>query len=269
MNVTIIGCGYVGRAVARVWRQQSLTVSATTPERLPELTAIADRALVLRGDNKIGLRTLLENQQVVLLSVGVPSRAAYEETYLSTAKTLVEVVQNSSVQQIIYTGSYAVYGDYQGDWVTEASALRPANTNGEVLAATEQTLLELAPRLKVCIFRLGGIYGPGRELIKIFAGVAGSTRPGDGSDISNWVHLDDIVGAVEFARAHQLEGVYNLVQDQPITTGKLFEQVFNRHNLPSVRWDASQLSTRPYNARVSNQKLRTAGYRFKHPTIEP
>lgn len=273
MNVTIIGCGYVGTAVARKWRQAGLTVTATTTtsERLSTLATLVDRAVVVHGSNAADLQVLLENQQVVLLSIGAANRSQYQDTYLSTAKTLATVLErNSSVQQVIYTSSYAVYGDYRGAWVTESSPISPANPNGEILAETEQVLLSMATeRLKVCVLRLGGIYGPGRELIKIFGGIAGKTRPGDGTDASNWVHLDDIVGAIDFARIHQLDGVYNLVQTEPLTTGELFDRVFSRHNLPKPKWDATQSSTRPYNARVSNQKLRAAGYEFQHSQIEP
>lgn len=271
MNVTIIGCGYVGSAVAQLWQQQGLTVTATTttPERISELSTLANHALVVQGSDAAQLKALLENQQVVLLSVGAHNPKVYEDAYLTTAKTLVEVLKQSSVEQVIYTSSYAVYGDQQGNWVTEESPIAPASANGEVLAAAEQVLLSAADRLRICIFRLGGIYGPGRELIKIFGRVAGTTRPGDGSDASNWVHRDDIVSAIDFAKAHQLQGIYNLVQDQPISTGELFDAIFSKHNLPKVSWDASQSSNRPYNARVSNRKLREAGYQFQHPSIEP
>lgn len=272
MNVTIIGCGYVGSAVAQQWRQQGLTVTATTtsPARLGLLEPIADRVVLLNGSDLAGLKTLLADQQVVLLSVGARDRSAYETTYLTTAIHLAAALQpNPTVQQVIYTSSYGVYGDHQGKWVTETSPLYPANRNGEILAETEQILLGAATeQRKICVLRLGGIYGPGRELMKIFGSVAGTTRPGDGSEASNWVHLDDIVGAVEFARCQQLTGLYNLVQDQPISTGQLLEQLFTQHSLPPVVWDASQTSTRPYNAQVSNQKLRQAGYQFQHPRIE-
>lgn len=272
MNVTIIGCGYVGTEVARLWRQQNLTVTATTTtlERISPLTEIADRALVVRGSDAVALQALLENQQVVLLSIGARDRSMYEEAYLATAKTLAAVLQhNTSVQQVIYTGSYAVYGDCQGGWATEESSIAPVNQNGVILAETERVLLEAATdRLKVCILRLGGIYGPGRELIRIFGRVAGTTRAGDGSDASNWIHLEDIVGAIEFARLHQLQGIYNLVQNEPLTTGELLDRIFTQHNLPTVTWDPTQPSNRPYNARVSNHKLKAAGFQLRHPKIE-
>lgn len=270
-NVVIIGCGYVGKAVAQRWRP-SLTVTATTTSlpRLAELETLAHRAVLLRGDDAPTLRSLLHDQHTVLLTVGAPNADAYEATYLTTAKTLVSVLADCpAVRQIIYTSSYAVYGDREGAWVDETTPVAPANRNGEILAATEQILLSAASdRRAVCVFRLGGIYGPGRELIKIYRRAAGTTRPGNGEDAANWIHLDDIVGAIDFAHQHQLSGIYNLVSTVPLTTGELLQRVMAAHNLPPVTWDASQSSLRPYNARVSNQKLRDSGYQFVYPEIQ-
>jgi nucleoside-diphosphate-sugar epimerase len=269
-NATILGCGYVGKAVAQQWRSTlTVTATTTTPDRVAELAPVVQNVKVVKGTDEMGLRSLLHDQAIVLLSVGAPNADAYEETYLQTAKTLVAVLKNvPSVQQVIYTGSYAVYGDRQGAWVDEESDVAPANRNGEILAETERVLLSAASEtLKVCVLRLGGIYGPGRELIKIFGRATGTTRPGSGEDAANWVHLDDIVGAIDFARERSLTGIYNLVGSVPITTQSLLERVFAAHDLPNVTWDASQSSTRPYNARVSNQKLRDAGYQFHYPEI--
>jgi len=271
-NAVILGCGYVGKAVAQRWRSNlTVTATTTTATRVSELESLADRVVLVRGDDEAGLRSLLHGQHLVLVAVGAPNADAYAVTYLQTAKTLVNVLQDeSTVQQVIYTGSYAVYGDRAGEWVDEATPVKPANRNGEILVETEQLLLSAANTSRaVCIFRLGGIYGPGRELVKIFRPVAGTTRPGAGTDAANWVHLDDIVGAIDFARQHSLNGIYNLVGSVPITTGDLLERVCTSHNLPPVTWDASQPSLRPYNARVSNQKLRDAGYLFIYPEIQP
>ena len=271
MNVAIIGCGYVGTAVARLWQQQGLNVTATTttPERLPELNAVVQRAIVLKGDDAKTLQAELNNQQVLFLSVGAPNAQAYEFTYLTTARTLASILPHCPhLRQLIYTSSYALYGNQQGQWVDETLPLAPASRNAEILAESEQILLNAASEhLRVCIFRLAGIYGPGRELVKIFRRIANTTQPGDGNNPSNWVHLDDIVGAVEFARQMRLEGIYNLVNDRPLPRRELIQRVCDRNNLPPVTWDSTQPSRRPYNAKVSNQKLKQAGYRFIHPEI--
>ena len=272
MNVAIIGCGYVGYEVAQYWQQKKsfiVTATTTTPERVPVLEAVAQRVLVVKGNDPDRLKSVLKNQDAVLLSVGAKDANTYEETYLHTAQTLISVLkQIPSVQQLIYTGSYSVYGDRNGAWVDEESPIAPANPNGQIMSDTEQVLLsDKNENLRVCILRLGGIYGPGRELVKIFGRVAGTTRPGNGEDTTNWIQLDDIVSAIEFARHHRLEGIYNLVDDTHLTSRELLDRVFEKHNLPNVIWDSTQKSTRPYNAKVSNQKIKDAGYKLIHPQM--
>lgn len=272
MNVAIIGCGYVGCAVAQFWQQKMtfvVTATTTTPERVPELQTVAQQVVVVQGNDSDLLKSVLRNQDVVLLSVGAKSADVYEETYLHTAQTLVSVLkQIPSVQQLIYTGSYAVYGDRNGAWVDEESLIAPAHQNGQILSDTEQVLLSgSSENLRVCILRLGGIYGPGRELVKIFGRYAGTTRPGNGKDTTNWIHLDDIIGGIKFVRRNRLQGIYNLVDDAHLTTGELLDRVCETHNLPKVKWDSSQESKRPYNAKVSNKKIKDAGYKFIHPQM--
>ncbi|NJP08200.1 MAG: SDR family oxidoreductase [Leptolyngbyaceae cyanobacterium RU_5_1] len=269
-NAVILGCGYLGRAVADRWRR-ALTVTATTrtPARIAELEAIAQRAIVLNGNDEPALRSLLQNQHIVLLCVGAPHKDAYAETYLETAKTLTAALKYApTVRQVIYTSSYAVYGDRNGAWVDETTPVNPADRNGKILAETEQVLLDAAhDSLKMCVFRLSGIYGPVRELVKIFQHTVGTTQPGTGEEASNWVHLDDIVGAIDVAQQQQLQGIYNLTCDVPLSKRELLDRICVAHNLPKVSWDPSQTSVRPYNAKVSNQKLKTVGYQFAYPAI--
>lgn len=267
----IIGCGYVGRAVAKLWREKGyfVTATTTTPEKVEFLKNFAQKVLLFKGNDLNTLQSLLEGQEVVLFSVGAKSADAYASTYLETAKTLVQALSNHpSIQQVIYTGSYAVYGNHQGQVVTEESQLLPANPNGEILVETEQVLLSASEEnRRIAILRLGGIYGIGRELIKIFGRSAGSTRPGTGQETTNWIHLDDIIGAIDFVAQQQLSGIYNLVDDSHLPQQELLDRLFEVHNLPKVSWDANLESPRAYYAWVSNQKIKDAGYHLLHPQI--
>ncbi|MEO1592825.1 MAG: SDR family oxidoreductase [Cyanobacteria bacterium J06632_22] len=270
-GVAIIGCGYVGSAVAQCWQAQGLSVLATTTraERVEELRAIATQVAVVRGDEADRLQALLENQSTVLLCVGSKGKASYAETYLHTARTLAEVLPQTQVRQLIYTSTCSVYGQHQGAWVTETTPVAPTTPNGQVIAQTEQTLLSTATaQRQVCILRLGGIYGPGRTLERIYSRMAGRTRPGQGQAYSNWVHRDDIVGAIDWSRQSQLSGLYNIVQDEIPTVRELISRVCRRYGLAPVSWDASQPSNRAYNVRASNAKIRNTGYTFQHPSFQ-
>lgn len=272
MNVAIIGCGYVGYAVAKFWRQNPsfrVTVTTTSEHKVSTLQEVADAVEVTMGDDQVVLNRVLKNQDVVLLAVGAKSSSSYEKTYLETAKTVTSLIKyHPKIKQLIYTSSYAIYGDRNGVWVDEETPPAPPNLNSQILGKTEEILLAAATEnLRVCILRLGGIYGPGRELIKIFSRTAGTTREGNGEEITNWVHLDDIVRVVEFARWQRLQGIYNLVDDSHFTSRELIDGVLKTHNLPNVIWDATNKSTRQYNTWVSNQKLKDAGYQFIHSHI--
>jgi nucleoside-diphosphate-sugar epimerase len=272
IKAAILGCGYVGTTVARYWSDRGIHVTATTtsPDRVTDLHSVADAVRVVQGSDLPAVEELVQSQDILLISVAGGRKAGYEAVYLDTAKTVLAALnQAPHLRQIIYTSSFSVYGHQQGQWVTEEDSAYPATDNTKVLAATEQTILSAAtPERKVCVLRLGGIYGPNRELQKIYSRAAGSVRPGAGTEGSNWVHLDDIVGAIAFAQQHSLSGIYNVVQDEVLTSKELVDRVCQAHNLPPVIWDPSRPSERPHNVRVSNQKLKAAGYQFLHPNFE-
>ncbi|WGV24832.1 SDR family oxidoreductase [Halotia branconii] len=272
MNIAIIGCGYVGCAVAQYWQQKMtfiITATTTTPERVPKLQAVAQKVVVTQGNDQVKLKLLLQDQDIVLLSVGAKGLNYYQDAYINTAKTLVSVLQDiPSIKQLIYTGSYSVYGDQNGAWVDEEIPANPTNINGEILRETEEILLAASSEnLRICILRLGGIYGPNRELVKIFSKVPGTTRPGNGDDVTNWIHLDDIVAAIEFVRQNRLQGIYNLVDDAHLTSRELLDTLLAKYSLPQLTWDSSIKSNRSYNATVSNQKIKAAGYKLIHPQM--
>ncbi len=268
-QAAILGCGYVGAAVARRWSNHGIqvTVTTTSPDRVTDLNCIADSVKVVHGSDLSAVTDLLKDQEVLLVSVAGGRKAGYENVYLNTAKTVVDALKQApTLKQIIYTSSFSVYGDHQGQWVTEEDPVFPMTDNTKILAETEHTFLsQAAPDVQVCVLRLGGIYGPNRELHKIYSRAVGSVRPGAGTEGSNWIHLEDIVGAIDFAREQALRGIYNVVQDEIVTSRELVDRVCKAHHMPPVTWDPSQPSARPHNVRVSNQKLKGAGYQLTHP----
>jgi nucleoside-diphosphate-sugar epimerase len=275
-NIAILGCGYVGSALAACWQEQGHFVTGTTTsrERLARLGELVSKAVVMKGDDLTAVHSLLEGQDTLVVSVA-PSgfqqadEAAYADTYLTTAKNLVEALSYApTVKQVIYLSSCSVYGDRQGEWVDETAQIEPVDRNSQVLYESEQIILQAAnDRQKVCVLRLGGIYGSGRELVGMFGGLAGMTMAGKGDRFVNWVHRDDIIGAIEFARLNDLNGVYNLVDDSQMTIKEQVKLVCDYYNLPPVNWDSSKLSLQRKSLQVSNQKLKAAGYDLIHPQL--
>ena len=101
----------------------------------------------------------------------------------------------------------------------------------------------------------------------MFGPLAGQTLPGRGLRYLNWIHLDDIVWAIEFARWNQLQGIFNLVDDSKLTVRELVEQVCLKYGLPKVNWDFSKPSWQNNSVRVSNQKLKDTGFQLIHSQL--
>ena len=275
-NVAIVGCGYVGTALADQWQAQGHFVTGTTTrrERSAALEEVVSKVAVMRGDDASAVQLVIQDQDTVVVSVAPTSSYSaetdpYGATYLPTARNLVQALEQASrVKQLIYLSSHSVYGDRGGEWVDETTPVFPSDYQGQVLCEAERIMLQAATETrKVCIFRLGGIYGPGRELVGMFGGMAGMIAPGKGDRVINWIHRDDIVSAIEFARLNQLQGIYNLVDDSKLTVREQVDTVCSRYGLPRVFWDSSRPGLRRKNLRVSNRKLKAAGYQLVHPQL--
>ncbi|MEB3263111.1 MAG: NAD-dependent epimerase/dehydratase family protein [Synechococcus sp.] len=278
MRITILGCGYVGAALARHWhgrRELRVRVTTTRSERLPELAPLASEVVVAQGNDPAGLRQALEGSEAVVLCLApggsrLVGPELYEATYLATFRTLAALLPElPALRQLIYTGSCSVYGDAAGGWVDENTPPAPRDRHGEILLEGERLLQGLrCPGRRVCLFRLGALYGPGRELIPRLARVAGEVLPGDGHPHGSWIHRDDVVAALDLALQQGLDGLWNLVDDEPITNRELFRRVCQAGGLAPVRWDpARSPDSPPADRRISNRRLRALGLRLHHPTL--
>lgn len=269
MNITILGCGYVGKALATHWRAAGHHITATTRsvKRVAELQEYADRVVLLHIND---LYNILEDSQVLLLSMAADHPSDYESTYLNTAQALLKILpQLPLLKQIIYTSSTSVYGDHQGQWVEELSQLKSIDHNSRILIETEKELLQASQLgCSTCIMRLGGIYGPGRELNRRLKNLNGCPLAGSGEEFTNLIHIEDIIGGIDFALYNRLEGIYNLCNDSHLTRRDLYDTLCQQENLAPLTWDPSLKSLHTGNKRVSNTKIKAAGYEFIEPLIE-
>ena len=161
-----------------------------------------------------------------------------------------------------------MYGDSEGKWVKEDSPLAATTPNATTLIQTEKEYLLLQERgWQVLLFRLGEIYGPGRTLEQKIARLQGRTLSGNGSSFTNMIHLEDIVGAIDYSVEHELTGIFNLCDDeQHLTREEFYQQLAAHYNCPHVVFDNSSRGVRSGSKRVSNQKIKQTGYVRRRPT---
>lgn len=266
MKILIIGCGYVGSAAASFWKKKgySIGVATRTRGRLKELNNLADQVFLTEKYNADFFNDILEGYQAVLLSMApqASTPALYQEAYLDVSNVLTEALQNnSSVKNILYTGSTKVYGDRSGNLVDETAELKAEDPFMDILIKTEEILAQpIRQDLHSCIFRLAGIYGPGRMIAERIKHLNGGLSSMNGESYINLIYLDDIINALDFALMHNLKGFFNLANDLHPKRKDLYKQICARDNLPEVKFSSS--CEKKENKIVSNEKMKSLGFSF-------
>jgi nucleoside-diphosphate-sugar epimerase len=268
-HIAIIGCGYVGLCVASLLTKKGHSVTATTrnPNRLEELSQVAQKSLLLKGNHEEEFIPLIAHQEVLIVTIAADSPEFYESAYLHTAQMMRHLALEMNLpRHLIYTSSTSVYGEYNGQWVDENYELLAKGEQARILIETEKTYLSLQELgWHVCILRLAEIYGPGRELSKRVENLEGHSLPGNGEGFTNMIHRTDCGSAIDYAIKHHLEGVFNLADDDHPTRKELYEQIAQKFDLPPVEWDPSRAGMHSTNKRISNHKIKSEGFVFRHP----
>jgi nucleoside-diphosphate-sugar epimerase len=123
----------------------------------------------------------------------------------------------SDLRWLGYLSTSGVYGDRDGDWVDEGSELRPSGERGRRRVAAEAGWLDLwrDRGVPVHIFRLAGIYGPGRSPFDALrAGTAKRIdRPGQ---VFSRIHVEDLASVLQASIARPRPGaIYNVCDNEP------------------------------------------------------
>ncbi len=171
-----------------------------------------------------------------------------------------------------YLSTTGVYGDRGGGWVDEDSALRPVNDRSRWRVAAEAAWA--ASGLRVEVFRLAGIYGPGRSAFdRLREGRA--QRIVKAGQVFSRVHVEDIAGTLRAAIAEPHPGaVWNVADDEPAPPQDVIAFAADLLGLPvppEVPFEAAELSpmARSFYAeskRVSNTRIRDRlGVALRHP----
>jgi nucleoside-diphosphate-sugar epimerase len=264
----IIGCGYIGEALALTLSDCSnLTVTCKSDQSYSRLKKTFSDVHVLDYNDVCLLKNLLENKHTVILTVAAKGSSDYRSTYLEAALSLKWALEfNQSVKQLIYTSTTSVYGECYGRVVDETSTLNAESEASKILIETENILLSLqTSERRVCIFRLSEIYGPNREISQRVRHLQSKKAPGDGLSQANMIHQADIVSAIIFACKNHLCGVYNLSDDERISRKSLYEKISEKFKLPQVIFDPTLRSHHMGSKIVSNEKIKKAGFIFTYP----
>ncbi|KAF0695331.1 Aste57867_13842 [Aphanomyces stellatus] len=218
-KLLVLGMGYTGFRVAAAFQEKlGFTICGTVRSARAKLDLIEKGIkqvyFMENGKLEIDSFRLLEDVTHVLMCIPPQVRDEDDKDLVLDA-LLSEMRKLSTLQWIGYVSSVSVYGDSHGALVDETSPLLAQTSRGTLRMKTEAQWLDSG--LPVHVFRVGGIYGPGRgPIAQIQQGVAKRIDLPD--KVFNRVHVDDIVNILLASVAKPSPGsIYNVVDDEPAT----------------------------------------------------
>ena len=264
------GLGYTTLRLAQKAVEEGWRVSGTcrTQEKCESMHALGITAHLFDTDLPLLEPELLRDVTHIVHSI--PSGEIGDPVYALHHGDLESLAQLAWFGYLSTTG---VYGDHQGEWVDEKTPPRPNNTRLEKRVEAEQHWL--ASALPAHIFRLSGIYGPGRNSIEqLKAGKARRIdKPGQ---VFNRIHVDDIVSALWASMQHPTPNeIFNVSDDEPAAQAEVVSYAAQCCGLaepeliPYEQAELSEMGKSFYqsNRRVKNQKMKEMlGVKLRYPT---
>ncbi|MDH2310731.1 SDR family oxidoreductase [Methylobacterium brachiatum] len=275
MNLFIFGLGFTGRRFAERARDRFQTVRATVTDPAAAARIAAETGFTMRGfgpeadDPRIAED--LADTDALLVSAppseqGDPVLRRYEDA-----------IAASRISWIGYLSTIGVYGDQGGAWIDETTPPAPRSARSRIRLDAEAAWFELGARTgkAVQVFRLAGIYGPGRNpIVKLREGR--SQRIVKAGQVFNRIHVDDIATTLLASLDRPRPGaVYNVTDDEPAPPQVVTEHAAALTGLPlppEIDFETADLSpmARSFygeNKRVRNRLIRDElGVALAYPT---
>lgn len=268
-TVLTLGHGYVADALAARMMPGGWAFMGTTrnPDRAK---ALQSRGIVPVEWGPDAVRQALDRATHVLVSVA--PRGGDDPTLDAFGALIAE--RAPYLRWAGYLSTTSVYGDHQGGWVDETTPLTPATDRGAARVAAEAAW-GAVPGLPLHIFRLPGIYGPGRNAFdRLRAGKAQRiVKPGQ---VFSRIHVDDIAQALAASIAQPTPGAaYNVADDLPCPPQDVIAcaaELLGMVPPPEVSFDQAVLGpmARSFYAeskRVRNDRIKAdLGVALRYPT---
>ena len=273
-HLLCFGLGYSAGYLAERMSRAGWTISCTT--RTPDAT---DRAGAL-GYTPINITSCSEDlpsafATVTHLLVSAPPDRRGDPLLVRHA---ADVTGAPNLTWVGYLSTIGVYGDRNGAWVDETAAPTPQTDRSRWRLDAENAWLALGQSLsaRVEIFRLPGIYGPGRSAIdNLRAGTA--RRIAKRGHVFNRIHVADIANTLAAAIATTVRhDVYNVTDDEPASSEDVLlyaAELLQMAPPPAVAFDSSDLPSMARSfysecRRVSNQRIKNdLGVKLAYPTF--
>ncbi|MCA9712512.1 MAG: NAD-dependent epimerase/dehydratase family protein [Myxococcales bacterium] len=254
-----MGAGYLGAAIARALPVPVIAISRSGRWREGSQPPGATLHAMDLCDPALDPGPLREAQAMVIAVA--PGRTQDRRAlYVDGPRRLLERVGAGRLRRLVWVGSTSALPDRDA-WLDERCTEPPGHERGRLQREAEASIVEHAERHQIpwLVLRLGGLYGPGRALSRIYRRRHQDPLPGDGMAPTNLVHRDDAVAAVcaALAAPPELQGVIHVVDDDHVPRRCMYARLAALTGQPPVGWaEPAPPGAVPRGKRVSNRRLK-------------
>ena len=211
-TILSFGHGYSAQALSRTLLPQGWQITGTTRSEV-KAEALADQGvepLIFPGDGDGDVADAIAQASHLLISAGPDASG---DPVLNAVGDMISA-RARQFEWVGYLSTTGVYGDHQGAWVDENTPLTPSTRRGQWRKDAEEAW-HAVPGLPLHIFRLAGIYGPGRgPFAKVRDGTA--RRIVKTEQVFSRTHVEDIAQVLAASIAQPAPGTaYNICDDDP------------------------------------------------------
>ncbi|MEX2600941.1 MAG: SDR family oxidoreductase [Balneolaceae bacterium] len=268
MNISILGCGWLGYplAVQLIGENHRVMGSTTSPEKLGSLRNKGIEPLLLEVTRE-GIRPDQEvefwNCDLLVLNIP-PGRRKGDvlQRHPGEVESVIRKVREHKIPWVIFVSSTSVYSNRDGEVSEEDARESSASSeSGKALLACESMLMK-DTTFDTTVLRFGGLYGGSRHPVRY---LAKRNNPGNGEKPVNLIHQSDAVGViVEVIRQGVKGKILNAVSDEHPTRREFYTSAAEQYGLEKPQF---QEETGPVeNKVVSNRKLKELlSYTFHYP----
>lgn len=275
LPVAVIGAGYLGRPLALALPRPVIAVSRhADPSTWPSGHVPSDihlHALDLLTAPTAAITDALAPARSLVVCIAAGRTQDRRAVYLDGTRRLLTACAHLPLARVVYTSSTSALPDRDG-WIDDDEPVRPDDPRGQVQRDAEdlvRTHCEAAgwPWL---ILRLAGLYGPDRELFRLYREAPDAELPGDGMQATNLVHRDDALAAclAALALAPQHSAIVNVCDDDHRPRRSMFAALARAAGRPEPRW---QLPPGPLRGKqVRNDRMKQLlAVHLQHPQHAP
>ena len=264
MYVVVLGLGYTGTVIARAAAARGWTVVGTSrdPGRITPIPQVQVVPFAAAAD------AIARATHVVQTAPPGPDGDPALQMHSAA-------LASASVQWLGYLSTTGVYGDRCGAWVDETTAPAPTADRSRRRLAAEQAWRDAAGGRALDLFRVAGIYGPGRSVFEDLRDGTARRRDKPGH-LFGRIHRDDIAAAVIAAMARPSGvRVLNLTDDEPASSADVVAEGARLLGIdppPLIPFDPAAMSEMAQSFWAESRRVRCAatqaalGLRWRYPT---